>query len=148
MEAVLVDSNLLLLLVVGSANREYIRAHKRLSDHYDESDFDILVGLIEMFSEIVTVPHVVTEVFNLSRQIGSPARQQIFAKLHDLVETANEVQVASMTGFRRQESVFLGLTDSILLHLCEENVTLMTADSRLATTAEMAGYSVVRFPSQ
>jgi hypothetical protein len=44
-DVVVVDTNLLLLLVVGSASRNYVDKHKRLGD-YSLDDFDLLVELI------------------------------------------------------------------------------------------------------
>jgi len=42
---VVVDANLMVLLVVGSASKEYIAKHKRLRDDYTVDDFELL-GLI------------------------------------------------------------------------------------------------------
>lgn len=144
MQAVLVDSNLLLLLVVGSAGKRYIRAHKGLSA-YDENDFDILVGLVGTFSDMVTVPHVVTEVSNLSRQMRGPAKSAIIDKLRELVEQTPELPIGSVEGLRHSAWGRLGVTDSVLLHLCEQGIMLITADSELAIEAEMIGGDVLNF---
>lgn len=73
---VVIDTNLLVLLVVGSASRSYIRKHKRLSD-YTSEDFDMLSLILSEFSEIVFLPHILAEVSNIARQIDLPARRQI-----------------------------------------------------------------------
>jgi hypothetical protein len=41
-DGVVLDTNLLVLLVVGSVPRNYIGRHKRLSQ-YSEADFELLV---------------------------------------------------------------------------------------------------------
>src|ERR1700712_1587125 len=71
-DLVLVDTNLLLLYIVGRANRNYIRGHKRLSG-YNEADFDLPVQTISAFSDIVLLPHVLAEV----SKSGTPDTQFI-----------------------------------------------------------------------
>ena len=53
--AVVLDTNLTVLLIVGSASRDFSRFHKRLRS-YTEYDFDILA-----------------ETSNLVKQVGQPA---------------------------------------------------------------------------
>jgi len=149
MGPVLVDANLLLLLVVGSADRRYIAIHKRLSG-YTEADFELLVEAISLFSDIVLVPHVLAEVSSLSRQVQDPARSRIQEKFRDLVEMSGEVTVSSVDGVHREEFLALGLTDAVMLHLCGAidaalGLTLLTNDARLAVQAEMLGYDVLNF---
>src|SRR5437667_6470122 len=65
---ILVDSNILLLLLVGNFNRRLISKFKR-TQTFDEQDYDILVDLLANFGSIHTTPHVLTEVSNLSRSL-------------------------------------------------------------------------------
>ena len=148
-DPVLVDTNLLLLLIVGSANRRYIRAHKRLSG-YGEDDFDLLVQAISIFSDIVLLPHVSAEVSSLARQIPNPARSRIQEKLKELVEGSSEIAIPSLDGVRREEFGEYGITDSVILQLCSLNQNglsfwLLTADHGLAMQAEILGYNVMNF---
>jgi len=148
-DPVLVDTNLLLLLIVGSAKRSYIRAHKRLSG-YDENDFDLLVQAISIFSDVVLLPHVLAEVSSLARQIANPARSRIQEKLKELVEAAAEIAIPSLEGVRRDDFGEYGLTDSVVLQLCGLNQAglsfwLLTVDHALAVQAEILGYNVMNF---
>ncbi len=59
--AVVIDTNLMVLLVVGSASRNYISKHKRLSD-YTIDDFDLLGLILSEFSDIVLLPHILVSV--------------------------------------------------------------------------------------
>ncbi|HJU17731.1 MAG TPA: PIN domain-containing protein [Stellaceae bacterium] len=147
---VVIDTNLMLLLVVGSASKDYIAKHKRLKDDYTEDDFDMLVLLIAQFSEIVLLPHTLTEVSNFVRQIGNPARAKIHTALRNLIMTAPELPLHSASGAQREEFNELGLTDAVILHLCTMSIngispTLITADSRLADSAHSLGYSVIDY---
>jgi hypothetical protein len=148
--AVVVDTNLLLLLIVGSADKNFIKIHKNLSPAYTEADFDLLGQVISLYSDIVLLPHVMAEVSSLARQIKNPARAAIQLKLAELVESAGEVCVPSVAGVHRVEFDRLGLTDSVILHLCSLNqngatFALLTADNGLAVQAEMLEYEVLNF---
>jgi len=150
--AALLDANLLVLLVVGSASRAYIARHDRL-DSYDEDDFDLLVELIGSFADIVVLPHVWTEVDHLVRSGGLryPATQQVLDKLQTLIESTTECPTPSASGAVRSEFARLGLADSVMLHFLDLEardvpVTLITADHELANAASAHGYDVIDYP--
>jgi hypothetical protein len=149
MGPVIVDTNLLLLLIVGAASRKFIRMHDRLS-RYDEADFNTLEMIISLYSDIVYIPHIMAEVSGLSRQIKNPARRKIQETFREFIEAATEVPLPSRDGARRSEFHRFGLTDALLLSLCSMNengveFSLLTADGDLAVQAEMLGYGVVNF---
>ena len=147
--SVVVDSNLLLLLIVGTASREYIAKHKKLAE-YSDGDLDLLTLLISQFSDILLVPHVLTEVSSFSRHIKNPARREVQAKLRRLIQTTTEIPIESIYGAEREEFEELGLTDAVLLHFCTLEsagirCTLLTADANLALRAESLGYGVIYY---
>lgn len=147
--AVTVDTNLLVLLVVGSAGRELIE-HRRLQD-YTVDHFDVLVELIGRFSDLVFVPHILAEASNLVQQIGGPALGRVRATFRTLVETSLEVPVPSRVAAGRAEFGWLGLTDAAILHLCSDGPagirpTLLTVDGPLAARAYGLECSVLSFP--
>jgi hypothetical protein len=149
-DLVLVDTNLLLLYIVGLANRDYIGVHRRLSG-YDGTDFELPVQTISIFSDIVLLPHVLAEVSNLARQTPNPMmRSRIQEKLKELVEATAEIPISSRDGVRRDEFDDYGVTDAVILQLCSLNHSevsfwLLTADHRLAVQAEILGYDVMNF---
>ncbi len=148
-DIVIIDSNLLLLLVVGSASISYIGKHDRLRG-YSQTEFETLGKLVSEFSEIVSIPHVWAEVSNLARQIKGPAQRSILEKLSTFISTTKELNLPSRNGVLRDEFYRLGLTDSVLLHLCALRLnglvpTLVTVDAALANAANSLGYSVIDF---
>jgi hypothetical protein len=149
---VVVDANLLVLLVVGSASKEYIAKHKRLQD-YTADDFELLGLIIAQFSDIVLLPHILAEVSGIARQIENPARARIQNALRTLIATASELPIPSTSGARRDEFDELGLTDAVILHLCDMEVngiepTLITTDTDLANSAYSLGYSVIDYKQE
>ena len=87
---VVVDANLLVLLVVGSASKKYIAKHRRLRD-YTVEDFELLGLIIGDFSDIVLLPHILAEVSSLARKIDNPARAKIQNALRTLIATTTEL---------------------------------------------------------
>ncbi len=150
---VVVDASLLVLLIVGSASREYIAKRKRLREDYTIEDFELLGLIIAEFSELVLLPHILVEVSSLARQIENPARARIQDTLKTLIMTATELPIRSASGAQRDEFGELELTDAVILHLCNMSIsgirpTLITADTDLANSAHSQGYSVIDFKQE
>lgn len=65
-KVLIIDTNPLLLLIVGLANLSYIASHKRIenltSDHYHA-----MLELAGAFDEIVLIPQIVVEVHALAK---------------------------------------------------------------------------------
>lgn len=152
--AALLDTNLLVLLIVGSASRSYIAQHTRL-DSYTDDDFDLLVELVGSFSDIIVLPHIWTEADYLVRSGGlrHPATQQVLDKLQMLITSTTEISVPSTAGAARMEFRHLGLADSVMLHLSSMEVynipvTLITADRGLANAAASQGYDFIEYNAE
>jgi hypothetical protein len=74
---VFVDSNLLLLFLVGSCEVSLIRRFKR-TRQYAEEDYEILVDMLRRFDRIVTSPNVATAVSNLGSHLRDDWRESFF----------------------------------------------------------------------
>ena len=64
-----IDSNLLLLLVVGRSSRDIIAKHKRLRQ-FTARDYDILLDLLDGTAQVFVTPHTLAEASNLLAQHG------------------------------------------------------------------------------
>ena len=146
MSSVAVDSNLLLLFVVGSASRDYIAKHKRLRA-YTETDFDLLVEQLSFVSAVLLTPNTLTETSNLIDHIGEPARSHIYQTLNALLSLpeSEERYVPSKRATSLPELPRLGLTDCALLNLCAEGAPLITADLQLFLAAVGRGAKALNF---
>jgi hypothetical protein len=143
---VILDSNLLLLLVVGLASRDYIKKHKRLSSFIDE-DFTLLVNMLNQYSGIIVTPNTLTETSNLVGHAADPVRGNVYRVFHKLVDAPGyeECFVATKEAIARTEFVRLGLTDATLLCLAAESYTLLTADFDLYWAAVNCGLKSENF---
>ena len=140
-----IDANLLLLLAVGRAGREFIARHNRLRG-YSAADYDALTAFLAPAESIFTTPHVLAETSNLLRQHREPERSLLAAALRELVHESREVVIAGTDAMDNPAYLRLGLTDAALLEAVSADAPLVTADARLFTAAiEKAGDAAVSF---
>ena len=141
----LIDTNLLVLFVVGTASKEYIAKHKKLTE-FTVEDYDLLVKLIARASEVLVTPNTLTETSNLAAYIGEPARSKVLDVLRTVSTGSQERYVPSSEAARRSEFIRLGLADAALLEAtAAEKVTLLTADFNLYHAALTKGSQALNF---
>lgn len=127
----LLDTNLLVLLVVGLTDRGLILKHKRTRT-FEPADYDLLLEMLTGFDTVVVTPHVLAEASNLLAQIGEPALTALRTTFAALVEAQEEVYVVAKTSVRQPTFLRLGLTDTAILELtagpAEGRLALLTTD--------------------
>jgi acyl-CoA synthetase (AMP-forming)/AMP-acid ligase II len=107
-KGVLVDTNLLVLFLIGLVNKRRILSFKRTQDFTIE-DFDPLSRLIYWFGKLVTTPHVLSQV-------------------SDLTESHEEGKMlVSHPLFSR-----LGLADAAIATVCTRGTLVLTTDFKPA----------------
>ena len=113
----LVDTNILVLFLVGSLDPGLIAKHKR------------------------------TEANNLSMQIGGAAKERLPALLGVLLQNgsfeehvAESKEVSKIEEFRR-----LGLTDAGIIHLTRKEWTVLTDDLPLYLALQVRGLNAINF---
>ncbi len=62
-----VDSNLLVLLIVGSVGKDLIEKHRRLRQ-FSVADYDTLADMISKVDRVFVTPNTLTEASNLLAQ--------------------------------------------------------------------------------
>lgn len=139
----MVDTNLLVLLSVGTWDRGYIPTHKR-SSQFTPEDYDLLVGILSRYKEIVVTPNILTESSNLCAQTGEPARSHVLSVLKALTHDWEESYVRSSDASDHPTFLRLGLTDAAI-HVAAEDATVLTTDLDLYLSLARAGAEVVNF---
>jgi hypothetical protein len=146
-ETIVLDTNLLILLVIGQASRRYIDKHKCLKA-FTRGDYDLLNSILSQASSIRFIPNTLTETSNLLKRIDELARSDIFRKFADMINLFDESYIESRFG-AQTEFARLGPTDSILLLLSDNpSLVLVTADLGLYLAAPGRGLNVVNFNHQ
>ena len=126
----LLDTNLLVLYLVGQTEEGMVEKHKRTS-RYTVDDYRILVGIVHSQRKLVTTPHVLAEVSNIVSFSGN-----LRDRFHDLFEAhigivEGERYLAGRDICRSPAFRNLGVTDAGIVLLSTEGVVVMTDDLNL-----------------
>jgi hypothetical protein len=141
----LLDTNLLILLVVGLTDLRIIARHKRLQHTYDVTDFREIVEYVRISDGLVFCPHVLAETSNLLRQTSEPDKSRISDRYRLLIGSVNETLVSSLAAANHPEFNRLGLTDSVLLLMSAEGGALITDDLPLFLAAQRTGAEAINY---
>ena len=135
-KGVLIDTNILLLFLVGSVNQERITKFNRTQQFIPE-DYELLLAFISSFQKLVTTPNILTEVNSLANQLGEPERSQCFAIFAQFVKNVallDEYYVKSLDAVNTEKFIKFGLTDSGILTLSKGKYLVLTDDFRVTET--------------
>ena len=122
------------MLVVGRTGRDLVAKHRRLQG-YTAGDYDTLVNLLRTVNETYVTPNTLTEASNLLAQHAEPERSLFLENLRVLIEGSREILVESTRASSNRAFTRLGLTDSALLEVISEDVSLLTVDLDLYLAA-------------
>jgi hypothetical protein len=119
-KGVLVDTNLLVLLLVGSVDKRRIPGFKR-TQNFTLEDFSLLSRLLAWFGKLFTTPHVLSQVSDLTDLRGQDLEtiRRLFGILVEQMEETYEPSRALVAHplFSR-----LGLTDAAIATMCSKEI--------------------------
>jgi len=140
----LIDTNLLVLFVVGTVNRHRIGNFKR-TRQYERSDYELLLRVMDVFTPLYTLPHVMAEVSNLTDMNG-PERRQARQILKERLETLQEPVIPSVRATQDEHYERLGLVDAAIAVVArEEKCAVLTDDLDLYVGLSRQGAAVLNF---
>lgn len=143
-KGILVDTNILLLWIVGHVNRNRISKFNRTEQFLPE-DYDLLVKLLNYFGQIITTPNILTEVNSLVNQLGEPERSQGLYVLGHLGSRLNELYLKSQEVVQLDRFTKFGLTDCGILKICPKQYLVLTDDLKLAHYLQTQEVDVLNF---
>ncbi len=142
----LIDTNILLLWVVGTLNPQRINSFKRTKQYFDPEDFDRLNQLTNYFTTIVTTPSILTEVSSFVNQLSDRERAQGLAILARGIENVLSEhyqpsrELAQLAAFPR-----FGLTDCGIVAVARGQYLVLTNDFKLYQYLAHLNIDVVNF---
>ena len=141
---VFIDTNLFVLLLVGSVNRKRIRDFKRTAD-FTVKDFDTLKALVKWFgTPIVTTPHVLSQISDLTDlpgREGAVIRQLLKSTVEVIEETYDSARSLVIHPLFER----FGLGDASVAAVCARNIVVLTADVQLQIALSSSGLDAVNF---
>ena len=136
----LVDTNLLVLYLVGQTNRSRISNFKR-THCFAPEDYDLLEWLIARFSQLVSTPHILTEASNLTRLAGREL-VELRSNFKMVAERMVELYEPSKLVVSDPCFIQLGLTDAAI---ARQRLLVLTVDLDLYLLLEQRGVDVINF---
>ena len=142
MKDVFIDTNALLLLILGTINKRNIGNHPRLSV-YTNSEFYAISELLGKNTRLVSSPNVWTEVDNLCNNIRGDDKIKYQTVLREIIKNSFEKFISSETGVELENFYYIGLTDSIVIELAKTCDILISGDSKMSDYARALGIKVL-----
>ena len=131
-KGIVLDTNILILLAVGSFDQNQISKFKR-TQNFELTDFLLLRDFVSEFKKIIVTPNVLTELSNLTDKWNKQTTNYRFFKyLAELIKKLEERTFDSRFLADKTAFVKLGLTDCSLSELGQEQLLVLTDDLELA----------------
>lgn len=141
---IVIDSNLLLLLILGSFDENLIGTFKRLA-MFTVDDFHELQRLVSKFRAIRVTPHILTEVSNLANSLPEREKRswaEYFRKW--ILDELQEQQVPAVQLVKSESFLHFGITDAALAEASRDTF-IVTVDNRLASYLQRQNLRVLNF---
>lgn len=142
-KGILIDTNLLLLLLVGGTPS--IKNFKRTST-YTASDYELLVRLIDQFEKIIATPHILAEVSNLTNGLYGSQLNDFYETLKSsLTSIILEIHKPAIEIADNFSLSPYGLADVGIMAVAKNNYLVLTDDLRVASFALQNSVDVINF---
>jgi rRNA-processing protein FCF1 len=138
----LIDTNLLLLYLVGKVDTGRIPTFKRTKQYVVE-DFHLMERLVSSFQRIVTTPNILTEVSDLAGQLSGELRARFFQQFREQIEILDEQYWPSKEVSLNEYFTRCGLTDSVIMSVTPNQYLVITDDFRLSNILDHLGIDVI-----
>jgi rRNA-processing protein FCF1 len=139
---IIIDTNALILLVLGTVNLNNIGRHRRLSV-YTEEDFWTVSSLVNDENQLLSTPNTWTEVDNLCNNMRGEDRQRYINVMKHIVSASTEKFITTRSVVEDHYFADIGITDTIILNLAKKCSLLVTGDSALADIAKAHSIEVL-----
>lgn len=130
-KGLLIDTNLLLVYFIGRYDRERLSTFKRTAK-YSPDDYIIIARFIGYFRLLVTTPHILTEVSNLSNGLPDDFKENYYQEFKKQMTVLNELYEPSIKICDCEHLGRFGLTDSCITLLSKGKYLVFTDDFDLS----------------
>jgi rRNA-processing protein FCF1 len=142
---ILLDTNILLLYLIGTFDIGLIRKFKRTANKFVTEDYITLSIILGYFTTVATTPNILTEVSNLSGQLATDLKPGCFARFAFMINYFEEHYIKSIDIAAQGEFQHFGLADTSIISLVTGRYLVLTEDFRLAQYLQNKGADVLNF---
>jgi hypothetical protein len=149
MRKIVIDANLLLLWVCGTANLNLIEKQRRLYPRYKVEHFNFLIGTLSEFGTFIVTPHSLAELWNL---IGERKDRydmdydSVFRVAQTFLSSNLEVYTPAVDLLKNPKVAWLGLSDVAQIDAAVANsASLISSDGLLCHEARLQAVDAYSF---
>lgn len=144
-KGILIDTNLLLLYLVGKYDKNFIKQFKK-TEQFSIEEFNFLDKFISKFRKVITTPHILAELSNFSFQIKEPKLKSYLGVLITVVREMEEKYISKDLITRNSLINRLEFTDlSIMEATLDKKCLVLTNDFKFAAYLEINKCEVMNF---
>jgi hypothetical protein len=141
---IIIDSNLLLLFIVGTKDPNRIATFKR-TKQFEKDDFMLVKRFINCFKTVRTTPNILTEVSNLLNQLPEDLKADVYNVFSDCVKNFLEIYETSANLSKNDYFIKYGLTDASIISDSKNDYLVLTDDFRLSGYLSSLGITSINF---
>ena len=146
---ILIDTNLLIVLIIGTIDPDLVNKFDRTDSRYTTEDFELLTIIVKEFRTLIVTPHILTEVSNLVGNLYGARLEEFFAAFTLYVTTAEEHYIPSQTLCEWPLCSKYGLADSAMGAIAKGKYLVLTDDfpafqHLLQTSVDAVNFNHVR----
>ena len=140
----LVDSNLLVAYVIGKLDIRFL-SECRATKSFVPEDFDLLNNLFRRFDRLVTTPHILTEVSNLSGRLPQRLHREFRGAYALIVRGLLEQFQPAQMVVSNNDFISFGLADTAIRTTASGKYLVLTDDMSLFGLLSKRGIDVINF---
>lgn len=141
-KGILIDTNLLLLVAVGTYAPQRILTFKRTLQ-YTLEDYALILRFLERVDRRVTTANILTEVDNLARQLREDEHFAISEAIFKIVSTSIEIYKPSIEVTHTDAYPKIGLADCVTMAAAVDEILILTDDFALSNRLASIGCDVL-----
>jgi hypothetical protein len=143
-KGLLLDSNLLLLLIIGAYDPDQIKKFKR-TNAFTAEDYRLLADIVRSFKKKITTPSILTEVSNLLGSLPQNLLIMHYRRFGHLMELMEEQYSPSKELAKSEPFVRFGLTDTSIIQCVVGKYLVLTIDQELVVHLKRNGAAAINF---
>jgi hypothetical protein len=145
-KGLLVDTNLLLLYLIGVARPDRVTTFKPITNQgFIWEDFERLNRIVSGFNRLITTPHIMTEVSNHLGKTKGQDRHDLCQIIRRLTQLWDERYATSAALSQRDEFAKFGLTDTAISEAAPGRFLVITVDFELTGYLAKKRVDVINF---
>lgn len=150
MKTILLDTNMLVVLAVGSIDKKQLGLMSRTKE-YDAGCYNVLCNIIRPYTRHLSIPHVLSETSNLLGAGRNEKLPGVKAWLGGYISRLSEIYQPSRQIVSQSAYAQFGLTDAAIAQvslrgdLGRDGVSILTDDGRLYGYLARIGAQAINF---